>query len=416
MYNLRTVVGFELIRTIKRKSFWVSTLAIPALIAALIGVSYFSAKAVDKHSAQQDQQKFSVVVQDDSKLLVPAILKAAGAKTITSQSAGIAKVQSGQFDAFFYYPANPTKDAIQVYAKDVGLIDNSKYTDVATQLLQASVEARIGSPEKLALINTPATTDLRTYSSGSIVDDSIDRAIPPAFFLLLFYLVIILLGNQMLSSTTEEKENRVIEMILTSVSSTSLIVGKILAMMVVGVLQLAVIMVPTIIAYVYFRSSLSIPNLDLSKLVFDPGQIAVAALAFFGGFLVFTGLLVAIGAAMPTAKEANRFFGVAVLAMVAPVYAIGAIITSPNVQIVKVFTFFPLTAPVTLILRDAAGNLTGTEAAGSLAIILVASVLAIAIAIRTFKYGTLQYSRKLTLQEIFGNGLIARNRPISKVD
>jgi ABC-2 type transport system permease protein len=403
MHNLRTVFGFEFSRTIRRKSFWVTTLAIPVLIGAVIALSYFSDKSAGKEATQASQQKFSFMVLDESKLVSPVVLKAVKAEKAVSKPAGIAAVANGQVDAFFYYPPNPVKNPVEVYAKDVGITKNDKYTAVAQQLLQSSVQATVGSPEKLALISTPPNTELTTYANGKTVDDGLNRALPPAVFIILFYLVIILLGNQMLSSTTEEKENRVIEMILTTVSSTSLIIGKILSMMAVGLLQIIVTLIPPVVGYIYFRSSLNVPDIDLTKLVFDPAQMAVGALAFAGGFLVFTGLLVAIGAAMPTAKEANRFFGVAVIAMVLPVYAIAAIITDPNTLIVRIFTYFPVTAPVTIMIRNASGNLTTHEAVIGVAIALVSGVLAIAIAIRSFKYGTLQYSRKLTLKELLGS-------------
>lgn len=402
MHNLSTVIGFEFSRTIRRKSFWLSTLAIPFLIGVVIAISYFSDKSAGKTAEAASAQHFSIAVVDQSKLVKPAVLHAAHAQVLTSKQEGIADVESGAVQAFFYYPQDPAKEPIQVYGKDIGIVKNGEYGAVATQLLQTSVISSIGSPEKIALIQNSANTQLTTYQSGHTVDDSINRVLPPAAFILLFYLVIILLGNQMLSSTTEEKENRVVEMILTTVSSTSLIVGKIIAMMAVGFLQIAVIVVPTVLAYLKFRSSLAIPSIDLSKLVFDPGQLLVGAVIFAGGFLLFTGLLVAIGAAMPTAKEANRFFGVAMFSMIIPVYGVAAIISDPSLPVVKIFTYFPLTAPVTLMLRNAVGNLTPQETAIGIAIVVASGIAAVAIAIKTFRSGTLQYSRRLTLSEIFG--------------
>ena len=58
-------------------------------------------------------------------------------------------------------------------------------------------------------------------------------------FLVIFYVSIILLSNQMLNSTLEEKENRVTEMILTTLNPTTLIIGKIIALFMVGLVQIA---------------------------------------------------------------------------------------------------------------------------------------------------------------------------------
>jgi len=135
-------------------------------------------------------------------------------------------------------------------------------------------------------------------------------------------------------------------------------------------------------------------------LSFAPVPIVIGFLAFLGGYLVFSAVLIAIGSAVPTAKEASSFFGFAIILMFIPFYAFAAITTSPEQIIVKVFTFFPLTAPITLMLRNAVGNLSLMEAAISLSILLVCVVIGMKLAIRAFGYGTLEYNRRLGLREL----------------
>jgi ABC-type Na+ efflux pump permease subunit len=71
----------------------------------------------------------------------------------------------------------------------------------------------------------------RPVGSGKTTG-GIGVVIPPLLFLVIFYLLIAMLGNQMLSSTLEEKENRVTEMILTTLNPTTLIIGRITALVV----------------------------------------------------------------------------------------------------------------------------------------------------------------------------------------
>ena len=132
-------------------------------------------------------------------------------------------------------------------------------------------------------------------------------------FLILFYFLITFFGNQMLTSTTEEKENRVIEMILTTIEARTLIVGKIISLIILAIIQGLLVVSPVLIGYLIFHDQLKLPSVDLSSLPVDPQRIAIGFLAFAGSFMLFTGLLVAIGAAVPTAKEANSFFDVAMM-------------------------------------------------------------------------------------------------------
>ncbi len=398
MHNLRTVVSFEFIRTVRRKSFWVTTLAIPLLVAGIFALEFYSSKSASaKLSAGQEQ--FSLMVLDQSKLIPPGVLRAAKAQIPGTRQAGIEAVKAGQVDAFFYYPSDPVKHSIEVYARDVGIIKDGQYTNAATQLLDSGVVAGIGSPEKIAIVKGQASASLTAYADGRQVNATVSRIIAPGAFAVLLFVVMVLLGNQMLSSTTKEKENRVIEVMLTTVSSTSLIIGKIVAMIGVGFVQILAILVPILLAYAKYRQTI-----DLRSIVFDPWQMLVGALVFAGGFLVFTGILVAIGAAMPTAKEANRFFGMGMLSMLVPLYAAAAIVTTPDQPIVKFFTFFPTFAPLTLLIRNAVGNLSPFEATLGIIVVMASAAAALAIAVTSFRYGSLQYTRKITPRELFGIG------------
>lgn len=400
MHNLSTVIGFEFLRTVKKKTFWLGTLAFPVMVTIIFALSYVSGKSASDAEKQVANERFSAVVMDRSGLVRPEALQALDIKTTTDKEAAINEVKNNAVEAFIYYPEDPSSATVEVYAKDVGLTKNSKYTAVAEELLKSSVSAEIRSPEQVAIIRGQIKSDLTTYTNG-VEAPGFERAIIPGLFLIIFYLVIVLLGPQMLTSTTEEKENRVIEMILTSVQAKTLIIGKILSLLLVGLVQIAVTLLPVIIGLVFFGDRLNMPDINLSQLPVDPMQLGIAIVVFLGAFLLFTGILVAIGASVPTAKEANSFFGVAIGGMFVPLYMLMAIISSPDQLLVKIFSFFPLTAPVTLLLRNAAGNLSLGEAAIGVAIIIVTGIIALGVAIRAFQFGTLEYSRKLSLKELF---------------
>ncbi len=400
MHNLGTVIWFELTRTLKKKVFWLSALAFPVIFAAIVGLSYISNKTADQAGDKLSQERFSFVVVDGSGLVAPSLVQAAGGRIGTDAGAAIAQVRTGRVEAAFIYPANPASGKTRIYAQDAGLTKNSKYEAVASQLLKASVGASVGSPPKVALLQGQIETQLTTYDHGTEAQ-GIESAIAPGVFLVLFYALIVLLGNRMLTSTTEEKENRVIEMILTTVSARVLIVGKVLTMMLLGLIQIAAIVAPLVIAYVFFRDSLNMPSFDLSEVVLAPDRIVLGALMFGASFVLFTGLLVAIGSAVPTAKDAGGFFGFALMVMFAPLYALPAIISSPEQLMVQVFSFFPLTAPVTLLLRNAVDNLAPWEALLGLVILTASSIVALVLAMRAFRAGALRYDSKLPWQEFW---------------
>ena len=403
MHNFGTVLRFELTRTLRKPTFWLSILSIPALFGIIIAVIYFSNKTEDDRQKDLSDQKFSLLVQDESGIVNSNVISAFGATRTTDKQAAIDKVKTGQLDAFFYYPSDLSKGSIEVYNKNVGISDNSKYTTVAETLAKSSATASVASPSVAAVLQDTVKTDQTNYKDGEKINP-LGQLIPPAIFLLIFYAIIVLLGNQMLTSTTEEKENRVTEMLLTSISSRALIVGKIVALIILGFVQILVILVPALLAYIFAREALNIPDISsfLTGMTIEPGPMALGAALLVTGFMLFTGLLVGIGAATPTAKEANSFFGFVILLMIVPFYFFALLMSPSSSPIVTGLSYFPLTAPFTLLIRNAFGTLPLHEALIGLTIVTLSSIIALALAIRIFRYGTLEYSKTLSLRSILG--------------
>ena len=201
-------------------------------------------------------------------------------------------------------------------------------------------------------------------------------------------------------STVEEKENRTVEMLLTTVQARTLIIGKIWALIALSLIQGMVIVVPVLIGYFGFGSQLHLSNFDLSQIVFDPTRIAVAAALFGASFTMLTGLLVAMGAMMPTAKEASSWVGLVMILLFGPLYAASVFVSYPESTFSMVMSYFPLTAPIPLMIRNTVGNLSLIEALIGVAVLVVSAVLIMMLAVRVFRYGAMSYDSKLSLSAL----------------
>jgi hypothetical protein len=401
MHNLSTVIRFEIVRALKKKSFWILAISFPIMFAAIFGIIFLSNKATDDAAEKLKNQSFSIAITDESKLVKPQLIAAAKATEIKSNDKQLAinRVKNGQLDAYIYYPKNLDQQSVEVYGKDVGIFDNGRYSSLANSLLSTSVQSGV-DPAIQKIIQGKISSTSTVYRDGK-VHDSIQEMILPGVFLILFYFLITFFGNQMLTSTTEEKENRVIEMILTTIEARTLIIGKIISLIVLAIIQGLLIVLPVLTGYLLFHDQLKLPSVDLSSLPIDPLRIGIGFLVFASSFMLFTGLLVAIGAAVPTAKEANSFFGIVMILLFGPLYAITMFISIPDSPLVKFLSLFPLTSPIPLMLRNAAGNLGVSEAIIGIAILIISATIIMAIAVRIFRFGALEYSRKLSAKEIF---------------
>ena len=398
MHNLGTVFKFETIRVLKKPTFWLMALGFPLMFAALYGIMFWSQSTTMQAAKELEKQEFSLAVTDDSKLVRPELLMAAKTKTVESKEAGINDVKNGKIDAYIYFPKDISKQKVEVYGKDVGLFQNGKYGAVAQSLLSQSVASSV-SQAQVAILQNKVQLSSTTYLDGK-EHGGINEMIAPGLFLVIFFMLVTFFGNQMLTSSTEEKENRTVEMLLTMVKTDTLITGKILSLMVLALIQMLVIVLPVAAGYLAFGSKLQLPNMDLSLLVFDPVRIGLALVIFLASFMMFTGMLVTLGAMMPTAKEASQWFGLVIMLIFGPFYGITAFVSFPDSPFVKFLSLFPFTAPIPLLLRNAVGNLPAWEGLLGAALLIVAAVLVLWLAVRIFRYGAMSYDSKLSLSAL----------------
>jgi ABC-2 type transport system permease protein len=159
--------------------------------------------------------------------------------------------------------------------------------------------------------------------------------------------------------------------------------------------------VPLAILYLKFKSQITLPGgVSLTQIPLDPVQIGLGVATLALGVIMFTGLLVGLGSMFPSAQDASRFLGVMIIWNFLPIYTLSYIITSPHALIVTVFTYFPLTAPTTILLRNALGSITVAQALPALVILAVSAVLAIMFSIRAFQFSAMEYGRLVTIREI----------------
>ena len=419
-HNLGTVIGFEIRRTLKRRSFWVMTLAVPALLVALAGLMVFSNNQAIAGVDSGRTEPIAFTYTDASGLIDLGIAKAAGGTPAPDAAAARADVVRGASEMFVSFPADPTRQPIEVAGRDRGLMKSGDYASLARQVLLASAKARVPDAMVAGVLTGDPYVRTVTYAGGVQAPGPASVILPGAF-LVLFYLAIIMLGNQMLNITVEEKENRVTEMILTTIHPTTLIVGKVVALVAVGVIQTLVLAgpmmaLPGVIAALAPPSSAlpsgagagassepMLPTASELASAVNPPAIALGAVLFIGAFLLFTGLLVSIGAIMPTAKDAGSAFGAIVVALFLPFYAIGMLLADPHGVPSQVLTFFPLTAPVTAMLRNATGTLAPWEAAVACASIFASAGLLLALGIRLFATGSISYGVRLDVRKVLSS-------------
>ncbi len=385
---LWTVTKFEFIRQVKKPSFWATIILIPVMV---IGMFVISMLVSGKPSDPTEVDGNTKIAITDHASIFPSSTPMV--ENITKEQ-GIEKVRNGEVDLYFYIPSDFAENKrIDFYHISEGLELFNMDGQIIKTLLNQAVGSKFSDVEVAALTGNFEVNDNKLTKDGE-ASNAIGHAVIPIVVLVIFFFFVTLFGSRLLMAVVEEKENRISEMILTSVSTKHLIIGKILSAMMLGFIQIMTLVVPAVVAVFIYRDN-PIVTTVLSQMTFDPITIlSNLALLLFSIFLA-TGLLTYIGTITPTAKDASQFIGPVIIGVVFPLYFMSAFMATEPTSFVYVLSFFPLTAPTALMLRSAFGTLTTPELIIGLIEIAALSIIVIRLTVKSFQRNAINFNLAL---------------------
>ena len=379
-----TVAKFEIIRQLKKPAFWAATLLIPLLIGVIYFISFISAASVDVEPKIDENTK--IAITDEAGVLPSGAFVINGDKDY-----GIEMVKNGEADLYFYIPEDflETKKA-EFYHISEGLdIFNNDGNVLKTILLQDAA-SRVNELDTLVLTGGYEIEDNKLTADGSEAN-ALGRAIIPFAIGIVFFMFIALCGNRFLMTVVEEKENRISEIILTSISSKNLIVGKIVALLVLGLVQILALLVPILILVFIKRNDVLVGSI-LGTIEVEPVSIILSLVLFIASSVLYAGECVLVGSLVSTARDASSFIGPAIIAMVFPLYFMQMFMVAEPNAIVQFLSYFPLSAPIALMLRNGFGTISLPEFAAGIAVVVVTAVVVIYFAMKTFQKNAINFN------------------------
>ncbi len=382
--QLFAVTKFEFIRQIKKPSFWASILLIPILLGVTFLISFIASSSRPEDIKIDENTKIAItdeanILPSDSPLLIKG-----------GRDKGVEMIKNKETDFYFFIPSDFEKTKkIDFYHISEGLDIFGTESAIIKTVLKQAISKNFSETEILALTGNFEVTDNKLNSKGED-SNALGKAVIPLAILVVFFIFVCLFGNRLLMTVVEEKENRISEMILTSVSAKHLIVGKIFAMMLLGIIQILAFVLPAIIILFIYRDN-SMVSPILSSIEINPLSILTSAILFFFSIFLVIGACTFIGAITPTAKDASQFIAPVIISVVLPFYFIQAFFVPDPSVAVQVLTYFPLSSPVALMLRTAFGTLSTPELIIGLAELVIVSILVIHLTIRTFQRNAINF-------------------------
>ncbi len=270
-----------------------------------------------------------------------------------------------------------------------GIFAGKSNRDAFDSFLTVSLIADRLDPQLLARVLTPTSyTRVNVGGDGTLSEeDEASEFLLPIALAMLLLMSIFLSSGALLQSVAEEKENRMVEVLLTSVSPPALMAGKVLALGTTALI--GTVVWATSIAIIGPRIFDAIPS--AGELVVAPSTLVVLAAFFLAGYFLFAVTFAGIGSAVTSVREAGPISAIFGLPAIVPVYLSSVIVSDPTGMLARVLSFIPFTAPTTMIQLVGSSDVSGIETLGSLAVTLAGGMAMLFVSSRVFRAGLLLY-------------------------
>jgi len=395
------IFSHEFLHTIKRVGFLVLTFTVPALALLGIGIGHLASPSVSP--PVMERVTLGYVDETSGFIHYDAKGEARLVRFATTEDATRALIRDDIAEYFVIPSDYASTRVIHRFTLVKEMEPSPVAVDAINDFLTSTLLAERVPPEIIALVETPPNfTVTRLSPTGEVASDQsgIGSIIIPGAFALLLALSLQISSSYLLQGLGEEKENRLIEVLLSSVSVRQLLTGKVLGLGAAGLLQVLVWLVS---APLLLRFASSAFRGFVAQLHVPPNFILLGILYFILGYLLFAVLSVAVGAISPNSREGQSLALLYTLVGFVPLWLISLLMFSPRSPLWIILSIFPITAPVQTMLRLGLMEIPVWQIVVSVAVMVVSIVGGLWLAVRIFRAHLLKTGNRPGLAEIVRN-------------
>jgi len=406
-----TIARHEYLVNVKRGGFIFATLLIPAL--GLIGViiaAFFGGQTVSFLDEQFSGATQDVGVIDRSGLF--ATLSADDATSFvlyTDEATAQAALLDGRLAGYIIVPSDfATGGAPRAFVRGEGGLSSTIALEsgrlkrfLIRGLLTTQVDpVRLDQVERLLQDDlNPVALDSNgkptTADADAIFSAGAGFIISFAVALLLFISIFTSAGY-LLRSVGEEKENRVMEVVLSSVTAADLLAGKVIGLGALGLTQVGVWLLSGVLITGGLGALAAAATAAL-----NPGILALALAYFILGYLMFGTLMATAGSLGTSMRESQQIAGIFSFMAAIPWMINGLVFANPNFIVARVLSWFPLTAPMMMMIRLPHGDIPVEDIVISLVGLVITVPVVVWGGAKIFRTSLLMYGKRMSVKEIW---------------
>lgn len=266
-------------------------------------------------------------------------------------------------------------------------------------------EQEIDQQVAMEILSPLRFAEQKVTKSGEVEEvktqDTIKQWLPVGFVYIL-WIAVFSISQMLLTNTIEEKSNRIIEVLLSSVSPMQLMLGKVFGILATG-LTILLSWVAFFLGSMRFGPTMVGQELpfDLSFIAADPVYLTSFVVYFILGYLLYGAVLVGMGAVCNSLKEAQNLMQPVVVMLLVPLMVMLPVAKNPNGMLAKFLSYIPPFTPFVMMNR-AAGPPTAMEYLVTGALLVSFIGVTFWASAKVFRIGILMTGKPPKLKEIIG--------------
>lgn len=404
MSKMWLVARHEYRRHVLNKGFLFAALSVPLLIVVMVGLGILTDR-------MRSSSKAIGYVDHSGKLVTPPPYSSPPQGFLAEQpvplisyateQAARSALDAGEVQAYYLVCADyfATRRLELVYDSPPSENATTQFRD----FLQANLLAE-RSPEIARRAVEGSSLTVRTPDGVREQNENAPINMLLPFFVALGFIVLFMSTSMtLMQALAEEKENRTIEVVATSVSPSQLVGGKVLGTSAMGLTELVAWLV--IIALVLLIGSKWLGLEWMGQIRLHPRILLTITAVAIPSYVLFSALMIAIGAAVADAQESQQIGGLFSLFLTMPFYGIVLLVEHPTSALAIGLSLFPLTALTSFCILATFSTVPVWQVAAGVLSTSLSAVGAIWLAGRAFRLGMLRYGRRVNWRELLSRPL-----------
>ena len=319
------------------------------------------------------------------------------------------RVLDGELFAYFVIEDDPVQGATLGRYVSENLTDDDLRRWFAGLAREVVRERRLAhhdlDPEVVRWISEPVRFEARQLGDEG-AEEAVDtqalvRQWAPPVFVYLLWVSIFSISQMLLSNTVEEKSNRIMEVLLSSVSPVQLMSGKILGIALTGLTMIGFWILFFFLAVRVLPSWMGLElDFDLGVILGDPIYLVSFVMYFLLGYLFFATLFVGIGSLCSSLKEAQNLQSPVTLMLLVPIFTMIPVARDPNGTLAVLLSYIPPFTPFVMMNR-AAGPPSTFEYVATTLLLMAAIAFVLWGTAKVFRIGVLMTGKPPKISEVF---------------